>query len=62
MTIRDLIKMGANLDAEISIETRTLDDYGNLTGVYFYYTEIPMDKCIIEEKEIIISANVSSVI
>lgn len=62
MTIRDLIKMGANLDAEISIEARTSDDYGNLTGVYFSYTEIPMDKCIIEEKEIIISANVSSVI
>ena len=62
MTIRDLIEKGANLDDEIFIEVRTVDDYGHLTGVYFSYTEIPMDKCIIKEKEVIISANVSSVI
>lgn len=59
MTIRDLIEMGANLDDEISVEARTLDDYGHLTGVYFSYEET---KCVIQEKEVIISANVSSVV
>ena len=62
MTIRDLIKMGANLDDEIFVEAKILDDYGNLTGIYFSYDGVSSNKCVIQEKEIIISANVSSVI
>lgn len=62
MTIRDLIKMGANLDDEILIEAHTYDDYGNQTDTYFSYTEINSNDCIFEKGNIIIKANVSSVI
>ena len=62
MTIRDLIKMGANLDDEIFIEAHTYDDDGNRIGTYFSYTEINSDDCTFEKGQIVINASVTNVI
>lgn len=43
LTIRDLIRQGADLDTPICIEARTRDEKGNCTGVYYSYAEIPPD-------------------
>lgn len=59
MTIRDLIKLGANLDDEIVVEARIYDDGGNRTGTFFSYDGV--DDADYDGKIITIKANVESV-
>lgn len=61
MTIRDLIRQGADLDMQICVEARTLDKNGNCTGVYYSYAEIPSDNFIIDDDLLTITANVNDV-
>ena len=61
MTIRDLIRYGADLDMQICVEARTYDENGNRTGTYYSYAEIEPDDFTIDNDTLTIIANVNDV-
>lgn len=50
MTIRDLIRLGADLDMEICIQVRTYNEDGIRTGMHYFYKDISKDNLTFDSR------------